>query len=369
MYGETGREAFVKLDNQMNVLIFLLLVAIVLNGRYTIVNNKNIRIMPKKIAYWYFFCIIAILTCFRYNVGFDYPQYYNYLIDKDNKWPVENFELIPRFILIIARYLDAPWLFFTIIGFFILFFIFKTIEDFSYEVYPSLIIFLTLFYLTSLSSVRQWLAISIIFYSYRFIKRRKFLYFLLCVAVAGNCHTTAYLSILIYFIYNNVSSKIIIFLSLLTKIFSKKIINIILVLFDLGKYQSYIENTVLSGTGATKVNYVYYILIFFNLFLYFYLKIWKSSKEEEALISVTTFGVFFPSIFGTSTGLRISYYFYIFLILLEPFMIAHIKEKNIKYLFLFLFYFFYLLFLVIDMRNDQGYTKYIFYFFKENYYL
>lgn len=348
----------------MKVLIFLLVLAIVLNGRYTLVSNSNIKIMPKKISYWYFFCILSVFTCFRYNVGYDYPQYYSYLIEGRNSWAGEHFELIPRLILILSQSLNAPWLFFTIIGFFILFFIFKTIEDFSVDTYSSLIIFITLFYLTSLSSVRQWLAISIIFYSYKYIKQKRIIPFCLCVFVAGNCHTSAYLAIIIYFIYNYISNKIIIFSALLTMLFSKRIINSLLILLDLGKYQSYIENTVLSGNGASKINYVYYLLIFLNLLLYFYLKLEKSNNENTSLIAVTTFGVFFPSIFGTSTGLRISYYFYIFFILLEPYMINRIKEKKVKYVFLLFFYCFFILFLLVDLKHDQGYSKYTFYFLK-----
>ena len=345
----------------MNILIFLLFSLILLCGRYCLVNS--IRVMPKNIAYWYFFILLLIISGFRYNVGYDYPVYYNHIVESST-WAIENFEFIPRCFLIASKRLNMPWLFFFLFSFTTLGLFFTAIKKFSVDTYVSLVIFFTLFFLTSLSSVRQWLAIALVFYSYKYIQERSFIKFLFCVVLAGNCHTTAYIAILLYPMFWWIPSNIIIFSSLALFFLHDKLLTLILNILNLGKYQIYLENMAFSNRGGGKVAFVYYVLIFINLFFYFYFKLYKKNSDEKRLIAITTFGITFHSMLGTSTGLRLAYYFYIFFIVLEPVVFKRVKEKKFQYIILFCFYLFYLLFLYVDSMNDQGYTRYLFYFLK-----
>lgn len=349
----------------MAILSFSLIFALITIG-FSKLSNK-IDLMPFNIGYWYFFIFIWFITVFRYNVGYDYPIYYEYLINYQNNWAIKKFELIPRIILKVALYLHSPLFFFICINTIILFLFFKSIyEDAEYKFF-SLLIFLTLFYLTSLSAIRQWLALSIIFYSYKYIKKKELLKYFICIIIAGNCHTTAFIAIVLYFLFNYTKNVKFVALLEVSLIFLIKLIfPIVLKIFPLFKYINYLNNTSLNNNGAGKIVYIYYLIIVFQVILLFKKK--TIDEEIKKLIIITLFGLQFTFILGTSTGLRLGYYFYIFLIYTLPSLICEIKEFNKnKYLAYIPFMLYYFLFLYIDSKNNSGYSHYTLYFFKDGF--
>lgn len=343
----------------MMVLSFLLLIAIIFVGRYEICSYK---LMPQKVGYWYFFIIIFILSAFRFDVGYDYMTYYNFILAGKDSWAIKNFELIPRLLMMFSIKMNSPWIFFFISSFVILFLFFLAISEESTDFYVSLIIFITLFYLSSLSTIRQWLAIAILFYGFKYVKSKKFFRYLICVLLAFYCHASAIISIAVYFLYNLKKSKFIISFSLLGFVFGKKILNLFLRMFSLGKYMHYLEDTALSNRGSGKIQYVFLLLIFFSLFV-----LWNTcnnDKKSLRFLAVVSFGIIFPNMLGSAIGSRVSTYFYIFLIYLIPLVCNHIKETITKFIIMVPFYLYHLLHLYIDSVNDKGYTNYSLYFFR-----
>lgn len=343
----------------MIILISILFLFIILCGRYSISQNRYFSEVQKKFGYYLFISFLFFITVLRFNVGYDYHTYYVYLIAKES-WGEKFFEPIPRFVLILARRLNIPLLFFIFINSLILILFIKGIQEESNNFFESFGLFLSLFYLTSLSTIRQWLAISIIFYGFKYVKQRKLFKYIVCVILATLCHYSAIVSISIYFIYNFINPKFSLVLCLLLFLCGGKIVAILLNLPFLSSYSHYFKNIYVHG--GSKSVFIYYVLFLFSLIVYIKS---KNKKKIEKLFSLVCYGLVFPKLLGPTMGSRISVYFDVFYIYLLPLNFDKIKDFGLRKFFMYIFFLYYVLYLVIDSLHDKGYTNYIFYFFKD----
>lgn len=71
----------------------------------------------------------------------------------------------------------------------------------SAPVWQGMAVFFLLNYNISLNMMRQWIAMAILIYGYKYIADKKFIKYLICVAVAVLFHTSALLGIFIWFIF------------------------------------------------------------------------------------------------------------------------------------------------------------------------
>lgn len=321
-------------------------------------KNNSRDYQTHLLGYYLFFIYLILLTICRYNVGYDYHTYYGYLI-KENPWAEKYFEPIPRLLLIFCRKHNTPFLFFFSINVTIICLVFHSIFENSKNKFESILIFITLFYLDSLSIIRQWLAIAIILYGFKFIKNKLFFKYLICVITATLCHSSAIVSILIYFIYNYIPVKLNLAFSILCLFFGKYIITVIFFVSFLAPYQNYFTNLFING--GTKLIYIWYIFFVFVLLIFMRS---KDRKNLEKYISIICYGLVFPALLGPSMGLRVSVYFNVFYIFLFPLVFNKINFNGLRYFATLPFELYYLLFLYIDSCNDRGYTKYIFYFLR-----
>lgn len=336
---------------------------ILLCGRFTYngpsLYEKNVT---KRLGYFIFCTYIFLIAVCRYNVGYDYAGYYNYLVAV-NSWADTNFELIPRYIMKISRYFHAPWLFFLTINGLILILVLSSIEKESTNIYESITLFITLFFTDSLCIVRQWLAMAFLLYGFKFIKQKRFFPYLVTVIIATMCHTSAIISIFIFFIYNYIPVTINIIVSLFGLLFGELLLKLVFSYIPfLSGYYSYFESKVISG--GTKAILIWYLIYFFSIFVY--LKTRRgNNKKIEPLISIICYSVVFPRILGPTMGSRMSDYFNIYYIFLLPMLFDKLKPIELRKFYMIPFYLYYLLFFYIDSCNSKGYTNYIFYFLKD----
>lgn len=341
------------------LLLLVLLFLCIREGNYKDLNSYNQRYFSytNKI---FFLLIVLFISIFRYNVGYDYHTYYNYLIT-ENSWGLRYFEPLPRLILQIAVKLKSPVLFFVIINSIILLLIYNLIKTESNNFYQSFLIFFALFYLDTLSIMRQWLGVAFVVYGYKYIKQKKFIHYLICVLLATLSHSSAILCIFIYFVYNYIDLSVNIVVMLLGLFLGTKIINLIFDMIPfLSSYKYYLNGFV--AKGSSKAVYMWYLL--YAISLVTYLKT-GFSLEAKRLLSIVGYGISFPKLLGPAIGLRMSLYFNVFYILLFPYVLKKYTPRKYQDLLLLPFYMYFILFLIIDSRNNQGYTKYILYFFKE----
>lgn len=123
------------------------------------------RVFPDGSRRYYFFelvglFVIIFIGIFRFDVGWDYINYYNY-IDKIEVNQIIRLEPLSQIFCIIAILFDNPPLLFVLFGLPTYLIFFHSFKKYSVNFQLSVLIFLAFFYLESFTSVRQILALSI----------------------------------------------------------------------------------------------------------------------------------------------------------------------------------------------------------------
>lgn len=334
----------------MAAYFLFLLFIIMLVGRY---NVAGIR-LSKDFTIPFAMLVIAGFSILRFDVGFDYVNYYTMITTKT--WEIKKLEPIPMFIANLALSYNSPFIFFCIIGTLTYFFIYKALKDNSVCYYESLLIYLCVFYLDSFGFVRQTLAGSLVFWAFKFVRQKSILKYSLVCFVAFFIHKSSIVAFFIYFIYNYVPFLLsCFFLSLLLVLK-----NIVLSRFALlNLYNSYL-NATQNFSGGGKLQFFYIAVLVFCFFLSIQ---FKNYKDVQKYLSVLSYGCVVPFIFGSHIGGRLALYFNIYLCLLwsRVFQKTNIKIRALLMLMFYLFFFFYL---YISTKNPDKapFTPYQIYF-------
>lgn len=316
------------------------------------------------------FFILFMFAALRYNVGWDYPQYYilgtkfNYLenIDIGNDWVNYYFYLrlepLNKVLYKITWFFGEPQLIIVLYAIITLVFIKEGIKNIksNYVVYIWLFYYtFPIFYLLDLNYMRQGVSASIIFYAVKYIPKNKIKY-VFWVIIASLFHKTA-LMMLVLIIINKINvSRIIWTLAFLGSFFSTNlIIWFVKNLESFKYYYIYLKKGVISGGGEK----VYYLVIILNVLLIIFYKQVKNNFIKNILL----FGCFLYLSLGKlgHIGYRIGMYYLIFILYLIDPIINKIKEKKIILLILNIcFLIFLTTILILDTKNliKQQYIPY-----------
>lgn len=161
----------------------------------------------KKIFLGIVFCQFTFLAWQRdFSVGQDTIAYYIGFQNFESMSFAEviSFEWEPGYNLsnwIVAKLGGDFHLFLLIVGAFIYYSFLRFIYYYSENVWLSVVAFIAFgYYFGSLHILRQYIAISIILYSYPFIQQRRLIPFLLTVAIASSFHLSAILFVVTWFL-------------------------------------------------------------------------------------------------------------------------------------------------------------------------
>lgn len=157
------------------------------------------------------YLIMTIPSMIRYCVGIDYEPYlrlYEQIvkvgsIEKALKLHIVEYSFM--YLSFISNILfGSGLLVFAFYSAFTQLFMLAGIWYFRKNVSPALIVFLYLcgYYWRTYNIFRQALAVALVFFAYRYIRERKLVKYIICVAIAGCFHTTAFLAIVVYFYFN-----------------------------------------------------------------------------------------------------------------------------------------------------------------------
>lgn len=260
-----------------------------------------------------------------------------------------NIEYFTELLVRLSQHLSWPPLFFIVNSFITMFCVFRTIFDFSSDRWMSVIIFLgfPLFYLNSLSVVRFFTALSIVFYGYRFIVKGNFFRYLLTILIASMFHISSLFAILFYLIRKIRLN----FLNQLLIVCSLPLLEWLLYSVATSYspyYAGYFSHTMIQqGSKA-----IYFILAVWLLAFYLHNSLMKNNSLAKSSYNIYFIGVIIYSYFyyqGT-LGHRQSLYGTIFSLLLIPQLFDLIHDVKLKmilkfilYTMLFIFYYFVLL--------------------------
>ena len=107
------------------------------------------------------------------------------------------------FVYLIAHFTDTTFWMYFMIEFFIMMLIWSCIDDYLEDIYKpfALLTYYLMFYSFSLNLLRQAMAMAVILYSFKFVRRHKFMPTILCCLIASLLQKTSIVSIIIYPIY------------------------------------------------------------------------------------------------------------------------------------------------------------------------
>ena len=108
------------------------------------------------------------------------------------------------FIYLISRLTNNVFWMLFLCELFACFFVWKAIDENVVEQYKvfAMLLYYLLFYSYSLNMIRQMMAMSILLFSYQYIKQRKLLKFLLCVIISFFFHKASVIGLVLYPIYS-----------------------------------------------------------------------------------------------------------------------------------------------------------------------
>ncbi len=324
----------------MIIYIFFLVLLVFLGGRYS-VNGKY---LSKNLRLIFSFVLILLFAMLRFDVGYDYPTYWHSIFPDLNKDEIYRWELLPRFLALFCNEYKCPWMFFVITSVLAYSLVCFGIRKYSVSYFESTVIYISLFFLSGLSTVRQTVAVSIVFYATRYIFERKmFKYIALCI-FACLWHKSALIAIPIYFAYNYINivfSVILLFIVLISKVFIFKKLK------ELGLMLSYLD-ALENLKGGSLMRY-FYILV--TIYLIFISLITGTYNKAKRFFSILVLGFAFPIIFGGHMGLRFAEYYNICLCFAYPVVFSKFKIKE-RALILIIFYFVFIFTLHISTSNS-----------------
>ncbi|ENW94380.1 EpsG family protein [Acinetobacter dispersus] len=308
------------------------------------------------IDYYYYFFIFALfcLSAFRYGVGWDYYQYYWTIVANIETNIVGRGEFATIALIDFSRDIGVPNFYFFINSFITIFLISYTIHKFSVNKWASIFIFICfpLFFLNSLSVVRFFSALAIVFYAFRYINSKEFIKFALLVYVASMFHASAIIAILMYFFSKvNLTLFRVIVLCVLA-ILTSKFVNVIVVNY-FPKYAVYTEDSgVREGTLAI---YFFALILFFTLF--FVRKI-NMNEVSKLYFNCFVFGfLIYISFYGQgSMSHRLSLFGTIFSVLLLPHVLCFFKKNKELYLIIYICFYVFLTFMFFYLINVSAET-------------
>lgn len=297
--------------------VILIVLISILWGQPIIINRRynNLR--------YYFGCTIMILVAIlRFDVGYDYIAYYPLILKKQY-----DFEPLSNLICIILEGFRYPPI---TIGTFALLscvLAFSTIKKFSYNIFLGALIYGCILYLPALTTIRQGLAVTIVFWGIRYIYSKSFIKYIVVCLIAFLIHSSAFIGVLIYLIYWYVPLKRLPLVIMLIFVFVSIILNEFI---GLGFYARVSEKILEIQNGETEMNngggLISYVFPLFDL-IAIILYLVKKGNIKSSLISIICIGSIFPFLLGSHYGVRISEYFNIYYCIVFPHLLSFYKPR------------------------------------------
>lgn len=280
-------------------------------------KSASRSVMKKFFVLMSFFSLFFV-SAIRYNVGTDYPTYFNlftWIYEKRANYVEVGYRLLN---LLIHYFTNNPQWIFVITSFIILIFFYLTVCKYSSDKCLSIFLFITMgFYFYSLNLIRQYIAVSISFYAQKFIRKNEFISFLFLIIFACLFHKSVLIMIPLYFMLRlrlKLSYYIVlqVFAIVLT-LFHKPVLNLMFNFI----YSGYAESHFMEYHFST-YNIIVSFMLTFGCLIYY--KKMMLKRDSVILINASIFTLILYLMFGW-LGIfvsRISVYLSVYHILTIP---------------------------------------------------
>lgn len=212
--------------------------------------------------------------------------------------------------------------------------------------------FTTTLYYNYFSMMRQWFAVSLIFFGSKFIKEKKIVPYIIICIIAAQYHESAYLLILLYFIASGKAwskkQNIILGVSVLCLVFLNPILNSMQTMLE-GSTYDYAVNTMGTGSGSSGLRAVIAAVPVIIAFLDRN-KIDENNKMINMCINISVINFLLNLLATFTSGLyviRLATYTSVFNLILYPYLLnvtVSLRNRRVLkagfYVIYFIFYYY-----------------------------
>lgn len=229
-------------------------------------ENENKNLVEDKVKVFWAAIPFVIIASIRYFVGTDYTTYYYRQIpdtlNGNAQYLEKGFQIFIKTIIYIFKDYQFVYIFTAIIIIFGFFYFFK---EFSVNIYFTIFLFLTNYsFNQSLNIMRQYIATSIFLVALVFLRKRKYVLYIILCLIAYTFHTVAIIYLIIPVIHKfDFRKKYTPFLFIFIILFNKYISNtIITICIKLGFYNNYFESTYSHTSSSSNALIILNVIIF-----------------------------------------------------------------------------------------------------------
>jgi hypothetical protein len=357
------------------MIVYVFLIALTLIFHFKFYKKENI--VEKKYAFNFLMVLYTLVSAIRYNVGTDYLATYTTVFGWLKNGVNYNYEylflLLNKFVILIHGNATLLLSICAIITIPLFFNFIKKYVDHKYWFFSIFIFIGSTMYYATMNVVRQYIAIALIIFAYKYLKEKKYLLYILINIIACLFHTSAVVNILFlicYYIYIkkhfNWCFYFIYIISLITIVIDAR--------FLLNNFSFLLPSryiTYLSSQFVTDKNTLAVLKIIVpNVLLILMNKYKNVLKKNNSNFDYTFVGWFLYVIitnmgFGVNVLIRIGFYFEYFLLIIIPMVIDYYNSSKNKITksgdVLILFFIVYYIFLnvySIFIKNGHGVIPY-----------
>lgn len=290
--------------------------------------------------------IIVLLFSVRFDVGFDYSNYYSMIgsIGGDDY----RSEPISAILMDLGHYSDFPpfsFFLFSVISYSLIIYTFyRNSEHYNYAFFC----YMCFFFLDTLGGVRQALGEAIVFWGFSAIKEKKLFKYIIICFIASLAHKSALLALPIYFLYNIKSIKVSILLIATVGIMMSAISQYISELGFFGAAANRIAEGENSHPGGS-------LLQFFSPLLFLFILVFSKIKNIRInwhIGVIILFGLILPFMIGAHYGMRVARYYNIYMCFLLANLLAKLSPK-IRILSMSVFGLYFMLYISVGWNKKR----------------
>lgn len=330
------------------MLVYYLIILVLLMG-HLLENKLNIKLKRMMISITVG-SLIIVQGLRSFNVGVDlvsYSFYFSHYANSGITWVGEDVEVLYRILNHIVFLLGGNFrtvlfvvsiLMYIPLGY--------IVSKYSKMPFLSIFMFVVLgFFVFSLSGLRQTIAVGLTLLSFKYIKQKRFVPYILLVLLAIGFHKSSVFFLLAYPLYHIKIKKealpILVIVLIVVFILRKPIFDYL--------YLYYNEKYIPVDTGA--YNFLFMLIAIYVLG---YFVFWnKTTTYTNGLMNLILMAIIIQFFSSYSTVvMRVAYYYYIYLILLIPEQIKAFNDKKIGLLYKWFVVVFLTIFFLNSVKNN-----------------
>lgn len=318
----------------MAIYITMLLISVI-----SLIAASKVQKKWKKITLYVLSVIpFFLVSAFRYDVGTDYLKRYwydyNRMVQGKNVSNLEiGFKIIIKICIIFSK---EPYILFVICSGIIIGLIMYTVITKSRNpILSVLIFFLGGFFFDSLNIMRQYMAMSIVFFAYNFLlEDKKTILYILCVILAGTFHSSAFIMLVLALLPKKeyANWKLVLPVTVIILLLNERLFKILEIALQGTRFNVYFSGKLAKGE-------VSFLLIAENLLFYLAMnymyfknkKIGNIDKQDTLFLNIQTLALLCIAISTCHMlFIRITLFFSIFQIISVPYYISKMPIQEIE---------------------------------------